>query len=88
MTTGVPQGGKAQVAVIRQIVKGKCPTLHVRNGRGTAWGWVEISGSLEYGHFTEAEKRALESLGLSYGLNFAVISPEDRAWQIEHWQKQ
>lgn len=84
MTNGVPERGKDKVAVIRQIVKGKCPSLHVRNGRGTGWGYVKISGSLESGHFIEAEKRTLESLGLSYCLNFAVIAPEDRASFIEH----
>ena len=85
MVLEIPEDSKDQIALIRKIVKKRCPTLHVRNGRGTAWGWVEVSGSLEFEEFTEDEKRALDSLGMSYGLNFAVIAPEDRRSWIEYW---
>lgn len=67
-----------EIKTIRKELKKLCPTLSVRNGKGTAWGWVEISGSLEYGNFTEAESSALRSVGLTPGGNFAVISPDER----------
>lgn len=67
-----------EIAVIRRALKKTCPTLSVRNGRGTAWGWVEISGSGDCGRFTPEENKALRSVGLNPGGNFAVISPDDR----------
>lgn len=73
---------KEEITLIRSRLKRLCPSLSVRNGKGTAWGWVDIRGSAdEFGHFTPAEKLALNSVGLSFGGNFAVISPDDR----EYW---
>jgi hypothetical protein len=76
-----------QIATIRKALKKLCPTLSVRRGRGTAYGWIEISGSKEFGNFTEQEKRALDKFGLNYGSNFSVISPEDRKYYVEKAQK-
>ena len=45
--------------------------------------WIDITGSGKYGEFTEAEKQALEKFGLSYGVNFTCISPEDRRYYVE-----
>jgi len=81
----IPQDTKEQIALIRKIIKQKIPTVSVRNGRGTAWGWVEISGSGEFHDFTEAERTALKELGLTPGGNFAVISPEDRKFWLRKW---
>jgi hypothetical protein len=74
---------KEEIAKIRKLLKMLTPTVSVRNGRGTAWGWVEISGSGEYGNFTDSEKEGLMKAGLSYGGNFAVIHPDDREYRIE-----
>jgi len=71
---------KAQIADIRRALKKAAPTLSVRNGRGTAWGWVDISGSGEAGTFTPAERAALVALGMSPGGNFANISPDTRGY--------
>ncbi len=75
---------KEDIKIIRKALKKRCPTLSVRNGRGTAWGWVEISGSGEYGNFTEVERKVLCDVGLTPGGNFAVISPESR----EYWRQE
>ena len=78
-----PMDTKQQIFTIRKIVKGKAKTVSVRGGRGTAWGWVEISGSGDFGNFTNQERIALRSLSIRPGGNFAVISPENRASFIE-----
>ena len=81
-----PGSPKEQVRLIRQRIKRECPTLSVRMQRGTGYGWVGISGSAtEWGNFTDEEKEALERLGLRYGGNFAVISPEDRKYYLRSW---
>lgn len=72
-----------QIAEMRRALKAKCRTLSVRNARGTAWGWVEVSGSEPGGCFTPAERAALIELGLSPGGNFCVISPDSRGF----WHK-
>lgn len=76
-----------QIGTIRKALKKMCPTLSVRRGRGTGYGWIEISGSKEFGNFTEQEKRALDKFDLNYGSNFSVISPEDRKYYVEKAQK-
>jgi len=74
-----PGSPKEQVKLVRQRIKRECPTLSVRMARGTGYGWVHISGSAtEFGNFTDEEKKALERLGLRYGGNATVISPENR----------
>jgi len=78
-----PMDTKQQISTIRKIVKGKTKTVSVRNGQGTAWGWVEISGSGDFGNFTDRERIALRSLNIKSGGNFALISPENRASFIE-----
>ena len=72
-----------EIQVIRKMLKSIAPTISVRRDRGTAYGWIVISGSLQFGEFTEQEKKALETLGLSYGANYAVISPESRRYYVE-----
>ena len=72
-----------EIAIIRKALKSLAPTLSVRKGRGTAYGWIEIWGSGRFREFTEKEKRALEKFGLPYGANNAVISPESRRYWVE-----
>lgn len=74
---------KEEIAIIRKAIKKRCPSLSVRGGRGTAYGWVEISGSGEFSNFSETERKVLKEMGFTPGGNFAVISPEDR----RHWVK-
>ena len=71
-----------EVREIRRLIKAKAPTVSVRRGRGTAYGWIEIGGSGEGGAFTDAERTALEAMGLSLGGNFCVIDPADRNWWL------
>lgn len=72
-----------QIGIIRKALKSLGPTLSVRRGKGTAYAWIEIWGSGEFGEFTKEEKQALEKFGLNYGGNCAVISPEDRKYYVE-----
>lgn len=52
--------------------------VHVRGGHGTAWGWIDISGSLPGGQFTPAQKRAVEQVtGSPTGVNCWVGKIED-----------
>ena len=77
-----------QIGAIRKALKKLCPTLSVRRGSGTAYGWIDVWGSGdEFRNFTDEEKRALEKFGLNYGGNCAVISPEDRKYYAEKAQK-
>ena len=72
-----------KIGTIRAALKRLCPTLSVRRGTGTAYSWIEVSGSGEFGNFTSEEKVALEKFGLNYGSNFSVISPENRDHYVE-----
>ena len=77
-----------QIDLIRKAVKKLCPTLSVRRGSGTAYSWIEISGSKDQFHnFTDEENQALKDFGLSPGGNFADISPEDRKFYVEKAKK-
>lgn len=71
-----------QIEAIRKALKKLCPTLSVKRGRGTGYSWIDIHGSKdEFGHFTDDENKALETLGVrGVGSNCALISPEDRRY--------
>jgi len=64
-------------------LKKLAPTLSVRRGRGTAYAWIDIRGSGEFGEFTEEERKALEKFGLSYCRNHTNISPDERRYYVE-----
>jgi hypothetical protein len=74
---------KAEIAAIRKALKAKIPTLSVKNDRGTAWGWIKIRGSGEWGSFTDAERTGLKALGLNPGGNVALISPDSRSFWLK-----
>jgi len=78
-----PMDTKKQISTIRKIVKDKAKTVSVRGGQGTAYGWVEISGSDTFGNFTDQERKALRSLNIRPGGNCALVSPENRTSFIE-----
>jgi hypothetical protein len=72
---------KERIKKIRELLKADCKTLSVRGGTGTAYGWLEVRGSLDCGKFTEAEKQTLEKFSMNYGGNFAVMDyVEQRAF--------
>lgn len=73
-----------QIAEFRGLLKTWLPKISVRQGRGTAAAWIDITGSQTFGHFTEEEIAGLKGLGFTYGANAAVISPEDRAFHLGH----
>jgi len=74
---------KLAAKVIRKALKTKCKTLSVRMDRGTAYGWITVWGSGEFSEFTNEEKKALDEVGMSYGGNCAVISPESVDFWVE-----
>ncbi len=70
-----------RIAAIRKSIRQACKkagikALSVRNGAGTAWGWLAIWAD-DGCCFTDAEKAVLQSLGISYGGNYANMSPEE-----------
>lgn len=77
---------KEAIKIVRKALKELSPTLSVRMARGTGYGWIDISGSGEYGDFTESEREAVKSFGLNPGGNFANISPESRNYYVEKAQ--
>ncbi|MFH2109883.1 MAG: hypothetical protein ABIJ47_01340, partial [Candidatus Bathyarchaeota archaeon] len=70
-------------ALIRDHVKAHCSTVSVRKGRGTAAGWLELTGSDEYGRFTDTEKQQLEALGITVGGNHHGMDFGDKVQFIE-----
>lgn len=68
--------GKEEVAKLRKIVKKKCPTVSVRMGTGTVWGWAQITSRDRGASFTDSEKRCLRKLGLNPGGNWLPIPPD------------
>lgn len=74
-----------------RIVKAGGLGVHVRGGRGTAWGWIDVSGSLPGGTFTPDQRQAVESVtGKRAGSNFWVGTIEDveRILGIESYHSQ
>ena len=72
------------IKLIRRIIKKKCPTLSVTMGKGTAYGWVDITSKDRGAVFTKKESQCLKSLGRNPGSNFDVISPEDTGKFIDY----
>jgi len=66
---------KKNVAKTRKIIKNKCPTVSVRMGRGTVYGWAQVTSKDIGAPFTASEKRCLKSLGLNPGNNWLPIPP-------------
>lgn len=67
---------KKEVAQIRKIIKGRCPTVSVRMGKGTAYGWVDIMSKGI--RFTDSENKCLKSFGFTPGSNEASLMPAER----------
>ena len=77
-----------EIGVIRKTLKSLCPTLSVRKGRGTAYSWIDITGSGKFGDLTETEKEALKRFGLHGTGNVEHISQDDRRHYVEKAAKQ
>ena len=70
-------GAKEDVKKIRKIIKDKCPTVSVRMGRGSVYGWTEITNKDIGAPFTASEKACLKhEFNLRPGSNTAGFSPE------------
>ena len=79
---------RQEIATLRKLLKSRIPGLHVRGARGTASGWVDISGSGPYGRPTPEQGKALMELGLTHHIqNGTSISPEKRACWIAKLSK-
>jgi len=71
------------IKLIRRIIKKKCPTVSVRMGSGTAWGWADIHSKDRGAPFTKKELNCLRGLGLTPGSNWDVIAPDNQKAFIE-----
>ena len=65
---------KENVKKLRKIVKKRCPTVSVRMGSGTVYGWAQISKGGE--GFTKKEIQCLKSFGFKPGGNWLPIPPD------------
>ncbi|MHA1267922.1 MAG: hypothetical protein ACTSRS_22050 [Candidatus Helarchaeota archaeon] len=74
-------GTKEDAKIIRKALKKLCPIFSVRMARGTAYGWIDVWCGDGW-EFSKQEKEALETFGLNYGGNSAVISPESRQFWV------
>lgn len=63
---------------LRRLCKANgCENVKVRMERGTAYGWIRISGTGKYG-FTEKQLEVLRVFGLrGAGCNCELISPDN-----------
>lgn len=67
--------GEHRKALVKELkarlVRAGAKGVHVRGGRGTAWGWIDIRGSRRWGEFTARERRIVERItGRTTGANF------------------
>lgn len=69
-----------QIALIRKYIKTHVPGTSVRNGTGTAWGWVDISAA-GGGSFTPEQLAGLKAIDLTPGGNWCVMDRDER----ERW---
>lgn len=77
---------RKQTAKIRKIIKGRCPTVSVKMGKGTARNWIRIDGSKDqFGRFTPKEKKCLNTFGLKTGLGGGTqIMPDEKSYFIKN----
>lgn len=70
------------IKTIRKAIKSLTPTVSVRKGKGTDYGWISISGTLdEFGYFTNQEEEGLIKFGFFNAVgNLVLIGPYDRQW--------
>ena len=67
---------KSNVKTIRKLIKKRCPTVSVRMGRGTVYGWAQVTSKDIGAPFTQSEKRCLRGLSLNPGNNWLPIPPD------------
>jgi hypothetical protein len=78
-------GTVKKAAVIRKALRAVpgLKKVSVRCGKGTAGSWIDVSGSDEYGCFTDAEKEAIRALfppGYAGGNGFGLGPDETEYW--------
>ena len=73
-----------RIKLIRRIVKKKCPTVSVRRGKGTSYGYVDITSRDIGASFTSKESNCLKGLGLIPGGNFAGMDRERQKKFVEY----
>ncbi len=67
---------KSNVRTIRKLIKQRCPTVSVRMGRGTVYGWAQVASRDIGAPFTSSEKKCLRELSLNPGNNWLPIPPD------------
>lgn len=87
-----------KMKTLRKWLKKHCKSLNIRRGRGTAYSWLNITGTGERKgfktedgwpkKFTPEEEKALTKMGLTYGYGETLrprdtIAPEDHKWRVE-----
>lgn len=81
-TIPVKEAAKRIRTAIKSHSAGK--KISVRMDRGTAYGYIDISGSAdEFRNFTDKERSLLESFGMHPGGNFSCVPPEGRDFWVE-----
>lgn len=68
---------KAEIAAIRKALRVRGLKASIRNGRGTAYGYVEMTGTEDFGRFTDSDNAVLrDAFGEDAGRsNFFLIAP-------------
>lgn len=68
---------KENVKKIRKIIKERCPTVSVKMGRGTIYGWATISPKGRSDSFTQSERACLKhEFNLRPAGNYDSLSPK------------
>ena len=80
----MPSEAKDRVKLIRRIIKKKCPTVSVRMGKGTVWGWAEITSRDIGASFTKKERKCLLNLGLEPAGNWDSLDRTRQKKFIEY----
>ena len=68
---------KENIKKVRKIIKNKCPTVSVRMGQGTIYGWAQIMNKDRGASFTKSERACLKhEFNLRPGGNYDSLSPK------------
>ena len=76
----VKEAAKRIRKAIKSHTDGK--KISVKMCTGTAHGYIDISGSEDFGNFSDSERKLLKSFGMHPGGNFSCISPEGRTFWV------
>ena len=80
---------KQEAKLIRSYLKKGCPSLKVKMGTGTAYCWIDVEGSEEFGYLNQNESLALFEMGVIdnrlIGTKQYSISPEHKRYLLKLW---